>query len=169
MNHPSTGILALLYALHMLATVLWLGGTGALLLWVIPFLQKTQPPEKRAALLENLQRRFDPLVWLCFIVLAATGMFQMSAHPRYQGLLAIENRWATALFIKHLLFIGMGGINTALTFIILPRLKRIALLQNRNLPTPQAELLQARQTLLLRINLGMGILVLLLTALARVS
>lgn len=169
MNQPPTSVLAAFYALHMLATVLWLGGIGALLLWVIPFLHKTQPPEKRAALLEQIQRRFDPLVWLCFVILAATGMFQMSANPNYQGLLAIENRWAVALFIKHLLFVGMGAINAALTFIILPGLKRAALLQSRNLPAPEAELLQTRQRLLLRINLVMGVLVLLLTALARVS
>ncbi|GAB4495805.1 MAG: hypothetical protein OHK0052_04220 [Anaerolineales bacterium] len=168
MNQPPTSVLALLYALHMLSTVLWLGGTGALL-WVIPFLHKTQPPEKIAALLEQIQRRFDPLVWLCFIILAATGMFQMSANPNYQGLLAIENRWAMALFIKHLLFAGMGAINAALTFVILPGLQRAALLQSRNLPAPAAETLVARQNLLLRLNLILGVLVLLLTALARVS
>lgn len=162
--------LTLIYWVHMLATVAWLGGLAAVTLLVVPISRAALPPEKQAEVLERVQKRLDPLSWMSVILLAATGMFQMSANPNYGGLLAIDNRWAAALFIKHLLFLAMIAINALLTWMVLPGLRRAALLRLKGKEIPEdAERLQRREVLLLGFNLILGILVLALTAVARAA
>lgn len=153
----------------MLATVGWIGGLALLVLVFIPLVTKLLGSGEQITLLEQVQRRFDPLAWLCLILLIATGMFQMSANPNYEGMLAIGNRWSVAIFIKHLLFLGMVGVNAIMSLSILPGLRRVALLRQKGLDAPQAEDLNRRELLLLRLNLGLGVLILALTALARIS
>ena len=103
----------------------------------------------------------------------------MSANPNYQGLLSIENLWAGAIFVKHLLFLIMIGVSIYITWGILPQLRRIALLRAKNLAQQseekqaqflkQEESILLQETNLLRINLILGILVLALTAIARAA
>ena len=93
----------------------------------------------------------------------------MSANPNYEGLLNISNRWAAWMLLKHGLFIGMIGISAYLTWGILPALRRIAMRQAKGLDAQDAAQLQKRETLLLRINLVLGVLILGLTALARAA
>ena len=126
---PSLISLSIAYWLHMLATVVWIGGLAALALFVLPAARAALEPGPYAAFLGALQRRLDSLGWFSLLVLAATGLFQMSASPHYQGFLAIQNLWAGAILIKHLLFFGMAGTSAYLTWGLAPRLRRLALLQ----------------------------------------
>lgn len=157
------------YWLHMLATVVWLGGLATLALLVLPAAASSLDPPRYAALLEGIQKRLDPLGWLCLAVLLATGMFQMSASPNYSGFLSITNRWATALLVKHLLIFGMVALSAWMTWGVLPALRRAALQRAMGKPASQTEALQRRELLLLRLNLVLGGLVLMLTAIARAS
>lgn len=171
MNLPAWA-LPLLYWLHMLATVVWIGSLTALALVVLPAARKALDFQAYANLLGQLQQRLDPLAWFSLIVLAGTGMLQMSANPNYQGFLAIENRWAVAIFIKHLLFVLMTGISVYMTWGVLPQLRRLALKQARGLDQQDSQPSQAlltREVWLLRFNLILGILVLGLTAIARAA
>jgi 4-hydroxybenzoate polyprenyltransferase len=95
-------------------------------------------------------------------------MFQMSASPHYQGFLAIHHPWAIAILVKHALFFGMAGVSAYLTWGVLPALRRVALLGAKASPE-QKQSLQRREQRLLHLNLILGILVLALTALARVT
>lgn len=156
------------YWLHMLATVVWIGGLAALALVVLPA-ARGLGDESYADLLERIQRRLDPFSWLSLAVLAGTGLFQMSASPNYEGFLAFTNRWAVAILIKHLLFFAMTGIAAYLTWGILPGLRRAALLRARGKETPEAASLARREASLIRLNLALAVLVLALTAVARVS
>ena len=92
---PPFWALSLAYYLHMLATIVWIGSLTSLAILVLPAARRSLAPEAFAALLGNLQRRLDNLGWLSIIVLAGTGLFQMSANPNYPGFLAITNRWAS--------------------------------------------------------------------------
>jgi uncharacterized membrane protein len=153
----------------MLATVIWLGGLATLALLVLPAARSKLDSLSFAALLEGIQKRLDPLGWLCLAVLLATGMFQMSASPNYSGFLSISNRWATAILVKHLVILGMVAISAWMTWGVLPALRRAALQRALGKPAPQTEALQRRELTLLRLNLLLGGLVLLLTAIARAS
>lgn len=166
---PSTWALSLTYWLHMLATVVWIGGLAAMVLLVLPAARRSLDASAYANLLANTQRRLDPLGWVCLLLLAGTGLFQMSASPNYQGFLAIDNRWAVAILVKHLVFFAMIGVSAFITWGLLPRLQRAAMRQAHGLEATEAEKLQRQQTVLLRLNLALGALVLALTAVARVS
>jgi len=163
--------LALAYWMHLIATILWIGGLAAISIFVVPAAQKTLDSTTRAALLAEIQRRLDPIAWFCLVTLAGTGMFQMSANPHYQGFLEIQNPWAVAILIKHLLFLGMAGLSAYMTWSLLPEMRRVTMRQTLDSREKelagQAESLSRRERRLLRLNLALGLLVLGLTALAR--
>ena len=169
MSETPAWALALAYWFHMLATVTWLGGLSALALFILPAAQAALEPAGFARLLEKIQRRLDALGWLCLAVLAGSGLLQMSANPNYRGFLAISNRWAVAILAKHILFGMMVLLSAAQTWGVLPGLRRASLLQAKGLGAPQAERLQRKNVLLLRLNLILAVLVLALTSLARTS
>lgn len=161
--------LSLAYWLHMLATVAWLGGLVALVVLVLPLARRILDADNYVVFLEQIQRRLDPLGWLSLAVLLATGLFQLSANPSYEGFLSISNRWAVTILIKHILFFGMIAVSAYLTWGVLPSLRRVGMKRAKGIETEEVEKLQKRETLLLRIILILGILILGLTSLARVS
>jgi uncharacterized membrane protein len=161
--------LSLAYWAHMLATVIWIGGLTALVLFVLPVGQRRLDAQAYADLLDGIQHRLDSLGWFSVVVLLGSGMLQMSANPNYSGVLAISNPWSTVILIKHLLFIVMLGVSAYLTWGITPELRRAAIRRARGISSAELDKLQHRETILLRLNLGLGILVLALTAIARAS
>ena len=161
-------MLAIIYWLHMLATVAWIGGLAALGLLVLPAAHKTLSGTQYSAFLTQVTRRLQLIGWLSLAVLIGTGMFQMSASPFYQGFLAITNPWAEAILAKHIVIAGMTGLSAYLTWWHAPKMERLALLQARGKGDPaEIAAMQHREELLVQINLGVSILILLLTALAR--
>lgn len=164
--------LTLAYWLHMLATVLWIGGICSLSLLVVPAASKSLDAQAYASLLENLQKRMDPIVWISLALLAATGLVQMSANPNYHGFLVLNNRWAAAILVKHLMFLLMAGLSVYMSWGVLPKLRRLAI-QRQHLPqdvfAAQAAVLANQELRLVRLNLILGVLVLALTAVARAS
>jgi len=163
--------LALAYWLHILATVTWIGGLIALSVLVIPAARRTLQPGDYAALLDRLQAGLQRIGWLSLAVLIATGMFQMSAHPAYEGFLTISNAWAVAILIKHIMVGFMVLTGAYLTWGIMPSLRRMALLRaaGQNLDAAKDLALHKRESRVLTINLILSILVLLLTAIARAA
>lgn len=161
--------LTLIYWTHMIATVVWIGGLSLLVFLVIPITTRILPADSQVIYYEQLQKKFDPVSWLCLILLVATGMFQMSANPNYEGFLAVNNRWAVAILIKHLLFGVMVAVNGGLSWVVVPGLKNAALRRKKGLEAPDEIRLRRREVLLLRANFLLGILILGMTALARIS
>lgn len=168
MSTPSWA-LALAYWLHMLATVIWIGGLAALAILVLPAARQALPGPQFAGLLAGIQRRLEPLGWLSLAVLVATGLLQMSASPNYRGFMEINNRWAAAILLKHIVFAGMIGVSVYLTWGVLPGLRRAILRQTHGQEAPEAARYQRQEARLLWINLALAVLILALTALARAS
>ncbi|GAP14162.1 predicted integral membrane protein [Longilinea arvoryzae] len=164
-----TWALTLAYGLHMLATVVWVGGLAGMAVLVLPAARKTLSPETYLSFLGSLQERLQRVGWMCLIVLIATGMFQMSASPNYQGFLAITNSWALAILIKHIAVGGMVLVSAYLTWGLAPELQRLALRRMKNglVNEEEAEKLRRREQILYWLNLGLAIGVLALTAWAR--
>lgn len=159
--------LSIAYWLHMLATILWIGGLAALSLITLPAARKVLTSGAYADLLDALQKRLDPLGWFSVIVLLASGMLQMSSNPNYDGFLSIRGLWAGSILIKHFLFGLMVLVSGYITWGLLPALRQATLLKARGKDTQNHDKLQKRATFLLRLNLVLGVLVLLLTAIAR--
>ncbi|MFC2026306.1 CopD family protein [Chloroflexota bacterium] len=166
-----TWALAIAFWLHMLATVVWIGGIVTLGIIFLPSAYRILKSKEYAALLGEVQKRLDPISWFSLIVLVGTGMFQMSANPHYGGFLAINNNWTTVMLLKHLVFLVMTIISIYITWMLLPKMSRAALrrahetnsrTESSSEDTPEKQLL-----ILQRLNLVLGVLVLGLTAVAR--
>lgn len=119
----------------------------------------------------RIQQKFLWIQWLSLFVLVATGMFQMSAHPAYQGLLIIENRWTFAIFLKHAVIAVLFVLSLYETLWVSPALRRIYIRQDHELPVDIAQLkrLEKQHNILIWFSLGIALGVLGLTAIARVS
>lgn len=162
--------LTIAYWLHMLATVIWIGALASLALVILPAARRALDAQGYANLLGQIQKRFDPLAWFSIVLLAGTGMIQMSANPNYAGFLAIDNRWAIAILIKHLVFLVMVGVSAYMTWGLLPQLRRLAMRRARQAAAgedSETNRVASQEAWLLRLNLILGVLVLGLTAVAR--
>ncbi len=153
----------------MLATVLWFGSLALLSLVVIPAMRKSLDAASQTKLMAAIQKKLDPLGWFSVALLLATGMFQMSANPNYDGFLAICGQWAWSILVKHLFFLGMIAVNAAQTWWLLPNIQRAMLRQQKSGDMAEVARLQKREKLLLNLNVVLAILVLGMTALARAA
>lgn len=162
-------VLWIAFWLHMLATVAWIGGLATLAVLVFPFARRNLEPRDYASFIGRMQKGMEPVGWLSAGVLTASGLVQMGANPNYEGFLAINNTWGQAMLLKHLVFLGMIGVSAYMTWGLTPQIRRAALLRARGGEVPEEETLNQRERRLLQLNLVLAVMVLLLTALARVA
>lgn len=162
-------VLGVSYWLHMLATIVWVGGLALLALVVWPGAQAALGPgPQMAALMQNLHQRFMPLSWMSLGVLMVTGLTQMAGHPRYEGFLQVNNTWAMAILLKHVAVGGMMLVGGYMQWMLHPTLVRLALLETKGKATPELASLRQQERRLTQINLVCGVVVLAFTAVARV-
>lgn len=161
--------LTLSFWLHMLATVVWLGGLAGLVLIVLPATRRSLKPKEFANWLTTLNQRLDSVGWFSLGLLTFTGLIQMDSNPSYEGLFSISNAWSQAICLKHIAFFGMIGVSAYITWSVAPALQRSALKRAKGLDRAEDERLSARLQKLIALNLFLGLLVLVFTALARTS
>ena len=168
MPSPSTQILAVIYWIHMLATVVWIGSLASINLLFLPAATRTLKLVDQLSLVTALQKRLEPLAWFCMGLLLVTGLFQMSTSEHYDGFASISTQWSLAILVKHGFAVIMVVISAIQTWEVLPSIQRILLKKEK---ADEAELarLQKSEVRLLRINLLLSALILGATALARVS
>lgn len=160
--------LALAYWLHLLASVAWIGSLAAISLLVLPAAQRTLKPADQLAFISAMQRRLEPIAWFSLSLLTATGLFQMSLNKYYNGFLSTNNQWSISILIKHALVVIMIAVSAAQTWEVLPAIRRTLMKKEKANPEELAKL-QRRETILLRANLILAVLILLATAFARAS
>ena len=159
-------VLSLVYAVHMLATVVWIGGLIYQSAFLLPAIQSFPNP---GLLLERLRTRFQPIAWLSLAALVGTGLIQMATHPQYGGLLAIENTWAKAILLKHIAIIGMVVTGAYQSFVLYPKITRSLLIEKHEGDGREGGKSMSTDTLLVRVNVLLSLIVLLLTAIARTA
>lgn len=159
--------LSLVYALHMAATAAWIGGLFFLVV-VLPGALRRLSEEARRSGQRAAIRRFLPLAWLCLAVFVGTGLVQMSASERYEGLLVIGNTWSIAILVKHVLIGGMVVLLAWHTWGLQPAFDRAALGLAPS-DEPRMAGLARREKWALTGSLVLGALVLALTAIARAN
>ncbi len=164
---PPTWALALTFWLHLLATVTWIGCIISISILILPSAAKTLKPADHLALIEAMQKRLEPIAWFCMSLLLITGLFQMSVNPHYDGFLSTSTEWSLAILTKHILGVLMVVVSAIQTWEIIPAIRRT--LMKKVVDESQVITLQKRETLLIRLNFGLSILILLATAFARAS
>ena len=73
------------------------------------------------------------------------------------------------MLAKHSAFILIIAISAYQTWTLSPELERVAIRRQKGLESPNSKKLQLKEKNIILINLSLGILVLLLTAIARIS
>ena len=167
---PPTWAIALVFWLHMLATVIWLGGLAAIAILVLPAAKRVLKPADQLAFIEGIQKRLEPLAWFSLATLVATGLFQLSVNPHYDGFLSTTGQWSLAILTKHIMVIVMIVVSAIQTWEVLPAIRRgLMRVEKGQADEVEMEHLQKRETLLLQLNIGLSILILAATAFARAS
>ena len=166
---PPTWALALIYWLHMLATVVWVGSLAAISLLVLPAMKRTLNAENQLIFIEAMQKRLEPIAWFSISLLIVTGLFQMSLNPHYDGFLSISTQWSLAILTKHILGMIMVVVSAIQTWEVIPAIRRGILLSKKHDNAEELDALRRREITLLRINFGLSTLILLATAFARTS
>jgi copper resistance protein D len=73
-----------LRTIHLLAAIVWTGGTVALVFVAVPPVQRLQGPE-RAELLRELGRRWRPIGWSALGIAAVTGVALAQRAHAFHG------------------------------------------------------------------------------------
>ena len=169
MTLPPTWALALIYWLHMLATVVWIGSLAAISFLVLPAMKRTLNPETQLVFIEAMQKRLEPTAWFSISLLILTGLFQMSLNPHYDGFLSTSTQWSLAILVKHILGIVMVVVSAIQTWEVIPAIRRGILMSKKINNAEDLDALRRREINLLRINFGLSALILAATAFARAS
>lgn len=168
MQTPPSWILAIIFWLHMLATVTWIGSLAAINILVLPASHRTLSLPDQLSFISALQKRLEPLAWFCMGLLLVTGLFQLSTSPHYDGFLSLSTQWSLAILVKHGLAFIMVVVSAIQTWEVLPAIQRV-LMKKEKAEEYELAKLQKKELLILRINLSLSALILGATALARVS
>ena len=168
MATPSAWILAIIFWLHMLATVTWIGSLAAINILVLPASNRALKLTDQLNFITALQNRLEPLAWFCMGLLLVTGLFQLSTSPHYDGFLSLSTQWSFAILIKHGLAVIMVVVSAIQTWEVLPAIQR-TLMKKGKADEEELRNLQRKEIILLRINLLLSALILGATAVARVS
>ena len=160
-------VLALVTFFHDLFTVAWLGGLFTLALVVLPTALGVwgRGPETRR-LMDGIQRRLSPIVYVSIVGLAITGALLARRNPAYGGLLSFANPYTTIVSIKHLLMLAMAAVallrSVALRAAPSVRLTMIG----AGAGAPALSIRERLMGALLYLNLFFGLLVLLLSGIS---
>ena len=149
----SNEALAISLFVHLISTVIWIGGLLVTLLLVYPAIRSSLSKTPALyQLLSGLRKRFYPISNLCLMALIVTGLFQMTADEYYEGFLTFENTWSRVMLAKHLVIVGMAVSGLLLQYGVAPALERTSLLLTHEKGTPntdeQWQTLRQRETLL---------------------
>jgi uncharacterized membrane protein len=168
MDAPAPWVMALIYWLHLLATVIWIGSLAAINLLVLPASQRTLDAATQLRFMTALQKRLEPLAWFCMGLLLATGMFQMSANTHYNGFLNTSTQWSLSILVKHGLGAVMVAVSAVQTWEVIPNIQRV-LMKKSGVNADELAKLNQREKTLLRINFILSALILAATAFARAA
>lgn len=158
-------VLALSYWVHLLATVVWLGGLALMSLVALPALRSKSLERNQWF---ELQKRFTPWVNISLVLLLITGFVQMTNDVNYEGFLTVNTLWSQAILVKHIAVLGMILIGGFVQWRVHPAMERTALLAQKRpeLAVEEQEKLLQQESRLLRLNLVCAAAVLFFTAVA---
>jgi uncharacterized membrane protein len=149
--------MSILIALHILATVVWVGGMFFAYMMLRPTAAELLEPPALLTLWRNVLRRFFTWVWLAVILLPLTGYAMIFMH--YGGLAKVG--WH--IHVMQTLGIVMILLYLHLFFAPYKRLRRA--LSAGNLETGARSLSQIRG--IVAINLSLGLIVIAVAAAGR--
>ncbi|HEX2909520.1 MAG TPA: CopD family protein [Chloroflexia bacterium] len=154
----SSLLIALSNWLHLLATIVMIGYFIFTSLIFLPVIERQMSPEALRALLEQVSARLRPYFGGALLIFLVTGTHLMLNNQNYLGLgKFFDNPWSSLMVIKHVLVLGFLVLAVFSERVYLPQINQLK---------PEA---LKRFRLALNINTVLGLIILLLTALAQTA
>ncbi len=151
-----TGLYLASVTVHLLAAMLWLGGTFFLAAVGAPVLRRVEPPALRADLFRRLGARFRAVGWFAIGLLLVTGVLNLKLRGLLDAdILSDAEFWrrpyGRMLGWKLALVAAMISLSAVHDFVVGPRASRLA-------PgSPEALAARRRAAWLARINAALGV------------
>jgi uncharacterized membrane protein len=146
-------VLVTFYWLHLISTVVWIGGIIFILFIAIPSAKQILGVEA-GKLMGEVSKRFTPLANYSIILLIITGVVLTALNKQFSGIEIFGNNWLLVLIIKHLLVVSMVAIHFYRGLILAPKIARTEY-------APEKASLQKISLNLVKVNFCLGLIVLL--------
>ena len=148
-------ILTTSYWIHLIATVIWIGGIYFILFIAIPSAKNILGGEA-GKLMGEISKRFTPIANYSILLLFITGVALTILNKQFSGIGIFENKWALILAIKHIIVLGMVVIHFYRGLLLNPKIAKTE-------SASEKMILQKLSLNLVKVNFGLGIVVLLLS------
>lgn len=127
--------------IHVIATILWIGGMITNMFIVRPALIKALEPQMAGKVMGLIMKRVRWVVYISIVLLGVTGIPLKIINENYISIINFENSWEIVSFIKHLCY-GLMVLLAVYSFeIISPKLAR----ESANGPSAVLQGLQKKQ------------------------
>ncbi len=143
------------YWLHLVATVVWIGGITFVLFIVMPSAKQVLGVEA-GKLMGEVSKRFTPIANYSIILLIATGAVLTAVNKQFSGIGNFGNSWSLGLIVKHVFVLGMVAVHFYRGLILAPRITKTD-------TTSEKASLQKLSLNLVKVNFCLGLIVLLLS------
>jgi uncharacterized membrane protein len=147
--------------LHDLATVLLIGHYALLVVVYLPLIKSGSIHVDAGLFLQDVTRRVQPWMGISLLTFVVTGILLMVANPDYLGVGQFGNRWSVLMLGKHIVVIGMVALASWIAALTRPA--AAARITNPHPP------FHYRIDRLIQVQAVLGVLVLFMTAVARMG
>lgn len=154
-------LLAGTYWMHLIATVVWIGGITFLLFVVIPSANQALGAEA-GRLMGEVSKRFAPIVNYSMVLLFATGIVLTAVNKQFSGIGNFVNDWYLGLIVKHVFVSGMVAVHFYRGLILASKMKKAK-------TSSEKASLQKLSLNLVRVNFYLGLMVLLLSGITTIQ
>jgi len=154
-------VVSLSHFLHMLGTVVWVGGILMVLVVILPSAKASiEATPMIGRLMKEVTQRFTLLANVSIFVLVGTGSLIFYYDKNYTSILDQKNTWNVVIFLKVLLVATMIIIHFYRGLILNPRIANLSTQANET----QTIRLKKFSLDLVKTNFTLGIIVLMLAA-----
>ena len=63
--------------LHVTAAAIWVGGNFMIAMVIVPYFKRSLPPVERIKIMTQIGRNFEPIGWVCVVILIFSGLFNI--------------------------------------------------------------------------------------------
>ncbi|MBI3752607.1 MAG: CopD family protein [Deltaproteobacteria bacterium] len=99
-------ILITCYWIHLIATVVWIGGIIFILFIAMPSAKQVLGSEA-GRLMGEISKSFTPIANYSIVALLVTGAALTALNKQFSGIGNFGNNWTLVLILKHFLVLGM--------------------------------------------------------------
>jgi len=160
--------LSLSHFLHLMATVVWIGGIVMILLVILPGAKESiESAPKIKRLMKEIARRFTPMANISILIVILTGNVIAFYDKRFTALLEFNNPWNSVMLLKHFLVVVMVIIHFYRGLLLNPKICRLSSkISELEVASPLSSRVAKFQKFsldLVKVNLVLGIMVLMMT------